>query len=97
MSAPFAAPAADDTIEALRDSARTLVSRQSDFARIRTLRDRTPGYDRTTWKQMAELGWLGIMVPSSLDGMALGLPAAAGVAEEYFPSRFRQWPCCRHR
>ncbi len=71
-----------DSTDALRDSARTFVSRQSNLARIRAQRSQAPGYDRTIWRHMAKLGWLGVLIPEELGGLGVGLAAAAAVAEE---------------
>ncbi|MCC6532985.1 MAG: acyl-CoA dehydrogenase family protein [Burkholderiales bacterium] len=70
------------TIDALRASVRNFVSRQPGLGRVRSLRDRHPGYERTMWREMAALGWLGVMVPEDLQGAGLGLAAAVAVAEE---------------
>ncbi len=65
----------------LKDSVTDFVTRGSDIARVRALRG-TPGeYDRAIWKQMADLGWLGIALPESYGGMGLGLAETAIVAE----------------
>jgi alkylation response protein AidB-like acyl-CoA dehydrogenase len=65
----------------LKDSVTDFVTRGTDIARVRALRG-TPGeYDRGIWKQMAELGWLGIALPESYGGMGLGLSETAIVAE----------------
>ena len=83
MSSPSPVPAiARDEIESLRDSVRTFISRQPGLKRVRAQRGQLPGHDRETWRQMAQLGWLGIMVPAAYDGLEMGLPAAVVVAEE---------------
>jgi alkylation response protein AidB-like acyl-CoA dehydrogenase len=65
----------------LKESVADFISRGMDVARVRKLRG-TPGeYDRGVWKQMAELGWLGISIPESHGGMGLGLTETAIVAE----------------
>ena len=63
-------------IDALRDSVRTFVSRQNGLGRIRDQRGQIPGYSRSVWQQMAELGWLGVMVPQEHGGTDMGLSAA---------------------
>lgn len=79
-------------MSALRDSVKTFVSRQPGLKRIRLQRGSLPGYDRTTWKQMGALGWLGMLVPEQHGGLGFGLAAAAAVAEELawglFPEPF---------
>jgi alkylation response protein AidB-like acyl-CoA dehydrogenase len=65
----------------LKDSVADFIERGMDIARVRALRG-TPGeYDRAVWRQMAELGWLGISIPEAYGGMGLGLTEAAIVAE----------------
>ncbi|MDB5863642.1 MAG: hypothetical protein JWO70_1448 [Betaproteobacteria bacterium] len=65
----------------LKDSVADFIERGMDIARVRALRD-TPGeYDRAVWRQMADLGWLGISIPEAYGGMGLGLSEAAIVAE----------------
>ena len=65
----------------LRDSVADFVGRATDVARVRRLRDTSSEYDREVWAQMAELGWLGILVPERHGGLGLGLVEAAIVAE----------------
>jgi alkylation response protein AidB-like acyl-CoA dehydrogenase len=65
----------------LKDSVTDFISRATTIARVRALRG-TPGeYDRAIWRQMAELGWLGIALPERHGGMGLGLTETAIVAE----------------
>jgi alkylation response protein AidB-like acyl-CoA dehydrogenase len=65
----------------LKESVADFIARGMDIARVRKLRG-TPGeYDRGIWKQMAELGWLGIAIPEAYGGMGLGLTETAIVAE----------------
>lgn len=55
--------------------------RGTDIARVRRLRDTLPGFDRGAWRQIAELGWLGILVPEDQGGLGLGLAEMAIVLE----------------
>jgi alkylation response protein AidB-like acyl-CoA dehydrogenase len=65
----------------LTDSVVDFAARGTDIARVRRLRG-TPGeYDRAVWKNMAELGWLGILVPEQYGGLGLGLTEMAIVAK----------------
>ncbi|NVB42589.1 acyl-CoA dehydrogenase family protein [Pseudenhygromyxa sp. WMMC2535] len=47
-------------------------------------------WDRDAWAKMVELGWPAIAVPEDFEGIGMGLPAVAGLAEELggaaFPS-----------
>lgn len=65
----------------LRASVADFVARGTDIARVRRLRGTPQEYDRGIWRQMAELGWLGIAVPEEYGGMGLGVREAAIVAE----------------
>ena len=65
----------------LRDSA-AIFAKRGGLSRARALRATKPGLDRATWTQMAEQGWLGILVPESLGGQDLGCAEMAVVAEE---------------
>jgi alkylation response protein AidB-like acyl-CoA dehydrogenase len=64
----------------LADSVADFVARGTDLARVRRLRDTRAEYDRALWRQMAELGWLGILVPERYGGLGLGLAEMAIVA-----------------
>lgn len=64
----------------LADSVADFTARGTDIARVRRLRGTSAEYDRAVWKKMAELGWLGILVPESHGGLGLGLAEMAIVA-----------------
>lgn len=65
----------------LADSVADFAERSGGVARMRRLRETGREYDSTIWKQMAELGWLGILVPEEFGGLGLGLSEMAVVAE----------------
>ena len=56
-------------------------ARGVDLARVRKLRDGQTECDRAAWKQMAELGWLGVLVPEPYGGMGMTLADMAIVAQ----------------
>lgn len=60
------------------------VKQKSPVARVRELRDANDavGFSRALWKEMAELGWVGIAFPESLGGAGLGFAELAVVMEE---------------
>lgn len=64
----------------LADSVADFAARGTDIARVRKLRGTGAEYDRAVWKKMAELGWLGILVPEQYGGLGLGLTEMAIVA-----------------
>jgi alkylation response protein AidB-like acyl-CoA dehydrogenase len=64
----------------LADSVADFTTRGTDIARVRKLRGTAAEYDRSTWKKMADLGWLGILVPEQYGGLGLGLTEMAIVA-----------------
>lgn len=57
----------------LRDSAAAFVNDHSSLQRIRALRDSrdADGFSRDLWKQMADLGWLGIPFAEADGGLGL--------------------------
>ena len=59
----------------------THFARGLDLIRVRQLRDTATECDRAVWQQMAELGWLGVLVPEAYWGMALQLADMAIVAQ----------------
>ena len=65
----------------LAASVADFVARGTDLARVRRLRDTAEEYDRAVWAKMAELGWLGILVPERYGGLGLGLKEMALVAQ----------------
>jgi alkylation response protein AidB-like acyl-CoA dehydrogenase len=70
--------------ELLAKTAADFVAQNSPVARVRALRDANDPdlFSRTLWKQMAELGWVGIPFPESLGGAGMGLAELAVVLEE---------------
>ena len=79
----------------LQDSTERFVRESCSFDRRRALIESEPGYSERSWRQMAELGWLGVGVPEDCGGtgggpvetMVLMEAFGAGlVPEPYFPS-----------
>ena len=71
----------DDVLRLLRDAA-SAFARKGGLARSRALRDTKPGFDREVWSQMAEQGWLGLLISEEFGGQGLGFSEMAVVAEE---------------
>jgi len=70
----------DDTLRMLRDSAADFA--KLDPVRVRRFRNAHPGFDRSVWQQMADMGWLGVLIPEAHQGMGLGIGAAVIIAEQ---------------
>ena len=69
--------------ELIAKTARDFVDEESPVSRMRALRDsKDPvGFSRDLWKQMAELGWVGIPFPESVGGAGMGFAELAVVLE----------------
>src|SRR5689334_9244361 len=70
--------------ELLQQTAREFVAGRSSLRRIRTLRDTNDpdGFSRDLWREMARLGWVGIVLPEEHGGLGLGYRELAVVMEE---------------
>ena len=68
----------------LRDAARTWTQESSPVTVFRKLRDqKVPGgFKRETWKEMADMGWTGIVIPESYGGVGMGYQTLGLVLEE---------------
>lgn len=68
----------------LKDAAKGFLSDAAPVSQLRKLRDEesADGFDRETWKSMAEMGWTGVLVPEEHGGVAMGHVAAGVIAEE---------------
>ncbi len=69
--------------ELLAKTAADFVADRSPLARVRELRDKKDetGFSRDLWREMAELGWVGIPFSESLGGAGLGLAELVLVLE----------------
>jgi alkylation response protein AidB-like acyl-CoA dehydrogenase len=68
----------------LRDTARDFVGTEAPVSHLRGLRDAKDetGFSRDLWKQFAEMGFTGILVPEDQGGLGLGHVEAGVVMEE---------------
>src|ERR1043166_4717824 len=68
----------------LRDAAKNWVREKSPVVAFRKLRDsgNAGGFDRAAWREMAEMGWAGILVPEEFGGSGLGYTTLGLVLEE---------------
>lgn len=72
----------DETRRLLRESAADFVARGDVGANVRPWRHKAPGYDPARWREMAELGWIGLRIPEDFGGSALGLEDAVALYQE---------------
>jgi acyl-CoA dehydrogenase len=70
--------------ELLAKTAADFVAAKSPIRRVRELRDSGDpiGFSRALWKEMAELGWVGIPFPEEFGGAEMGLAELCVVLEE---------------
>ncbi|MEI9932981.1 MAG: acyl-CoA dehydrogenase family protein [Rhizomicrobium sp.] len=68
----------------LRDAAKAWVQEKSPVTAFRKLRDsgNPDGFDRAAWREMAEMGWSGILIPEDFGGTGLGYLTLGLVLEE---------------
>jgi alkylation response protein AidB-like acyl-CoA dehydrogenase len=68
----------------LRDAARSWAQESAPVAVFRKLRDaKVPGgFKRETWKEMADMGWTGIVIPEAYGGVGMGYQTLGLVLEE---------------
>ena len=68
----------------LKDAAKGFLKDTAPVSQLRQLRDEksADGFDRDTWKAMAEMGLTGVLVPEENGGVAMGHVAAGVIAEE---------------
>jgi alkylation response protein AidB-like acyl-CoA dehydrogenase len=71
-----------ESIRMIRDSAAAVAPRGGDLRRIRALRFTPLGYDPAVWRQMGELGWIGLRLPEGRGGAGLGMGECGALAEE---------------
>ena len=66
----------------LRDSARAFLDEHAKPAAVRLLWDDPRGESEALWKEMAQLGWLGLALPEAHGGSGLGMVEAAILLDE---------------
>lgn len=69
--------------EILQRTAREFVGGRAPLKRLRELRDDPLGYSPALWREMAQLGWAGIVLPEEHGGAGLGFVELMVVMEEF--------------
>jgi alkylation response protein AidB-like acyl-CoA dehydrogenase len=73
----------NDEQRLLKDAARAFCSEQAPVSRLRNERDaKKNGRDPELWREMAQMGWAGIIVPEEYGGAGLGYVGLGAVLEE---------------
>ncbi len=84
----------------LRQAARGFLEQRCPAAAVRALWDDPRGESETLWKDMAQLGWLGLALPEAVGGSGLGMVETAILLEEmgraacpspYLPTVLAAW------
>jgi acyl-CoA dehydrogenase len=67
-----------------RDSAKRFAVERAPVAQLRKLRDTkdATGFSREVWKEMADMGWAGVLVPEEFGGVGFGHVGAGLIAQE---------------
>jgi acyl-CoA dehydrogenase len=67
-----------------RDAAKRFAAERAPVAQLRKLRDDNDpvGFSRELWKEMADMGWAGVLVPEEHGGVGFGFVGAGLIATE---------------
>ncbi len=66
----------------IQHQAARLLAEQCDLRAVRRVLEGEAPYDRALWKQVAELGWLGVAMPEECGGLGPGHGTLCVIAEE---------------
>ena len=72
----------------LRDQVRRFLNAKCPLPEVRRIAGAEPGYAPELWRQMGELGWLGLIVPETYGGVGLAWVDVVVVLEEMGRSLF---------
>ncbi len=82
----------NDEQNMLRESVQRFLEQRCPISKVREIKQSEAGYDESLWREMAELGWLGITVPEAYGGAGLSWLDLVVILEEFgagvFPSPF---------
>ena len=67
----------------LKDNARNVLETEWPTTKVRQLMEHPSGLDESVWKQMGELGWLGMRIAEEYGGSDLALTDLVPLAEEF--------------
>lgn len=66
----------------LADMARGFLDGAAPVSKLREMRDAGQTHDAGLWKEMADMGWAGVLVPEAAGGSDMGFAAANVIAQE---------------
>jgi len=66
----------------LADMARGFLDGAAPVSKLREMRDAGQTHDADLWREMAQMGWAGVLVPESAGGSDMGFAAANVIAQE---------------
>ena len=72
-----------DDQKMIKETAASFVKKESPVERARKLRESELGYDAAIYRQMGELGWLGLPLPESVGGFGGNMVDAAILLEQF--------------
>ncbi|WP_028079133.1 acyl-CoA dehydrogenase family protein [Solimonas soli] len=78
----------DDISAMLRDSAADFLEGRHQLSRLKGGIGKPQRVDRALWREMGELGWLGLELPESLGGSGMGLRESTVLAGQFGRSAF---------
>ena len=70
-----------DEQQMLRDSARSFADVKLPISLLRALRAKGEGFDKAAWKEMADLGFAGVLIPEEYGGSGFGYVGLGQVLE----------------
>jgi alkylation response protein AidB-like acyl-CoA dehydrogenase len=73
----------DEQQEMLRGFARDFLEKECPESLVRAMEEDELGYSPELWRQMAEQGWMGLIVPEEYGGAGMGLCELAVLLEEF--------------
>ncbi len=68
--------------EMLRQSARQFLESECAMTYVRKMMEDDTGYSEAQWKKMADLGWMGLILPEQHGGSGLNMVDLVVVLEE---------------
>jgi alkylation response protein AidB-like acyl-CoA dehydrogenase len=82
VSTPTISFAVSDEQQLLRDTVRDALSKRATSARVREVMMTDEAVDADGWRELAELGLVGLLIPEADGGSGAGVVEAAVIAEE---------------